>query len=220
MFGMKFPRLAETAAISLALLLVPMAHARPYHWHDRHRHYRYQRDYRYGSHHPVLSTREQQIQTVAGPRLVSVGFSPEGSAEALVLKVIASARRAIRMSAYDLTSAPIVRALIAAHRRGVSVEVIADAKANTEGRAYGERALASLEDAGIPVRTISAYPIHHDKIIIADDSVETGSFNYSRAAARENSENVIVLWDDPPLAHVYLQHWRSRWDQGRAFHPG
>lgn len=219
MFGMKFPWLAETTAISLALFLVPMAHAHPYHWHDRHRHYRYQRDYRYGSHHPVLSTREQRIQTVAGPRLVSVGFSPEGSAEALVLKVIESAHRAIRVSAYALTSAPIVRALIAAQRRGVSVEVVADANANTEGRAYGERALASLKNAGIPVRTVSVYAIHHDKVIIADDSVETGSFNYSRAAARENSENVIVLWDDPTLAQLYLQHWRSRWNQGLAFHP-
>lgn len=211
---MKIPRLAKIAAISLSLLLIPMAHARPYHWHDR-----YQRDYRYGSHHPVLSTREQRVQTVEGPRLVSVGFSPEGSAEALVLRVIASARRAIRMSAYDLTSAPIVQALIAAQRRGVSVEVIADAKANTEGRAYGEHALALLQNAGIPVRTISVYAINHDKVIIADDSIETGSFNYSRAAARENSENVVVLWDDPALAHVYLQHWRSRWIQSRAFHP-
>ncbi len=215
---MKFPRLAMTATISLSLFLVPITRARPYHWQGRHWHYRYRRDHRYGSRHPLPSTRELRIETVAGPRWVSVGFSPEGSAEALVLKVIASARRAIRVSAYDLTSAPIVRALIAAQRRGVSVEVVADAKANTEGRAYGERALASLENAGIPVRTISVYPIHHDKIIIADDSIETGSFNYSRDAARENSENVIVLWDDPALAGVYLQHWRSRWNQGRAFH--
>lgn len=134
--------------------------------------------------------------------MVSVGFSPEGSAETLVLKIIASARRAIRVSAYDLTGASIVRALIAAHRRGGSVEAVADAKANTEGRAYGERPLASLKNAGIPVRTVSVYAIHHDKVIIADDTVETDSFNYSRAAARENSENVIVLWNDPTLAQV------------------
>jgi phosphatidylserine/phosphatidylglycerophosphate/cardiolipin synthase-like enzyme len=216
---MNSPRLAMIATVGLSLFLLPIAHARPYHWHRQRWHYRYHGDYRYDSHHPVLATQELRIQTVAGPRLVSVGFSPEGSAEALVLKVIESAHRAIRVSAYDLTSAPIVRALIAARRRGVSVEVVADAKANTEGRAYGERALASLENAGIPVRTVSVYAIHHDKVIIADDSVETGSFNYSRAAARENSENVIVLWNDPTLAQLYLQHWRSRWNQGLAFHP-
>ncbi len=157
--------------------------------------------------------------TVAGPAEVSVGFSPEGSGEALVLKTIASAQRAIRVSAYSFTSAPVVKALVAAKRRGVDVMVLVDEKANTQGNAYGRHALNALVDAGIPVRTIDVYPIYHDKTIVADDSVETGSFNYSRAAAQENSENVIVLWHDPALADVYLQHWRSRWEQGQSYLP-
>ena len=66
-----------------------------------------------------------------------------------------------------------------------------------------------------PVRTVSAYKIMHDKVIVADGrNTESGSFNFSRAADRSNSENVLVVWDDPTVAQRYLQHWQSRWDVG------
>ncbi|EDH5797420.1 phospholipase [Salmonella enterica subsp. enterica serovar Typhimurium] len=49
-----------------------------------------------------------------------------------------------------------------------------------------------LTSAGIPVRTVSVYKILHDKVIVSDGRhTEVGSFNYSRAADRSNSENVL-----------------------------
>ena len=81
-------------------------------------------------------------------------------------------------------------------------------------------ALNLLVNAGIPTRTISTYAIHHDKYIVADARhVETGSFNYSQAAARSNSENVLVVWNNPDLAASYLKHWQNRYDQGTDFKP-
>ncbi|EOK5717486.1 TPA: phospholipase D family protein, partial [Klebsiella pneumoniae] len=63
--------------------------------------------------------------------------------------------------------------------------------------------------------TVSQYKIMHDKVIIADGrNIEVGSFNYTRAADRVNSENVLVVWDDPVVAQRYLQHWLTRWSQG------
>jgi phosphatidylserine/phosphatidylglycerophosphate/cardiolipin synthase-like enzyme len=51
--------------------------------------------------------------------------------------------------------------------------------------------------AGIPLRVVSAYTIHHDKYIVVDGKhTETGSFNFSQAAAKSNSENVLVVWND------------------------
>lgn len=68
-----------------------------------------------------------------------------------------------------------------------------------------------LTSAGIPVRTVSAYKILHDKVIVADGRhTEVGSFNYSRAADCSNSENVLVA----VVARKYLNHWASRWAQG------
>lgn len=55
----------------------------------------------------------------------------------------------------------------------------------------------NLISAGIPVRTVDTYRILHDKVIIASKrNTEVGSFNFSRAADRANSENVLVVWDD------------------------
>ncbi|KLF54043.1 hypothetical protein YA35_14800 [Klebsiella aerogenes] len=78
-----------------------------------------------------------------------------------------------------------------------------------------------MVNAGIPLRTNGRYAIMHDKVIIVDNhTVEAGSFNFSRSAARSNSENVLVIRDYPSLADTYLQHWQSRWDTGTFWVPG
>nr|WP_231973638.1 phospholipase D family protein [Variovorax sp. HW608] len=156
---------------------------------------------------------------VAAPS-IEVAFSPDAGAEALVLKAIAMARSSIRLAAYSFTSPPVVSALLAARRRGVDVAVVVDYKNNlVEARSNAAReALNLLANAGIPARTVSAYPIHHDKFIVVDGlHVETGSFNYTAAAAKRNSENVLVVWNDPALAGKYIAHWQSRWSQGQPY---
>ncbi|MCR4471164.1 phospholipase D family protein [Burkholderia sp. SCN-KJ] len=160
--------------------------------------------------------------TVAAGRTcgAEVGFSPEGSAARLVASVLDRARSRVRLAAYTFTSPDVVRRLIAAKRRGVDVAVIADAKENTGGRGAraGQAALNLLVEAGIPVRTVSVYAIHHDKYIVADrETVETGSYNFSTAAARRNSENAVVISNCPSLADAYEAHWQSRWTQGESY---
>ena len=154
-----------------------------------------------------------------GSRRIEVGFSPEGSAQKLVLRTIDAATSSIRVAAYVFTSPDVTRALVAAKQRGVDVAVIADHRSNLEEQrsTAGRHALTLLAKAGIPTRTVKAYPIHHDKFMVVDGmAVETGSFNFT-AAAKSNSENALVVWNDPALAETYLSHWQSRWDQGQAF---
>lgn len=151
---------------------------------------------------------------------IDTGFSPEGSAERLVLKAICAARHSVHLSAYSFTSPSIVQALIDAHRRGVDVAVVADRKSNlVEDRSgKGRIALDLLSGAGVGVRTIDVYPIHHDKFMVIDgESVETGSFNFTTSAARYNSENAVVMWHVPIVAQAYQQHWQSRFNQGRPW---
>lgn len=152
-------------------------------------------------------------------RRIEVGFSPEGSAQALILSTLKAATSSIRLSAYVFTNPEVTSALIAAKQRGVDVAVVADHRSNFEDRRgeAGRHALSLLAKSGIPTRTVDAYTIHHDKFFVVDGvAVETGSFNFTAAAARKNSENALVVWNDPDLAQRYLNHWKSRWDQGRA----
>lgn len=164
-----------------------------------------------------------QTETVSHSGRIEVGFSPDEGAEALVLKVINSAQHEIRVLSYSFTSAPVVDALLAARHRGVDVAMIADYKNNvTEDRSgKAKHALAALVNAGARVRTISDFAIHHDKTIIVDGHhVETGSFNFSSAAAHRNSENVLVVWDSPELARIYLRHWQERFGRGQDYRVG
>ncbi|ELP2100976.1 phospholipase D family protein [Salmonella enterica subsp. enterica serovar Lexington] len=147
---------------------------------------------------------------------IETGFSPEGTALQLVIKTIENSLQEIRLMGYSFTSPEVVSALVSAKRRGVDVKVVLDWKANTgKNNNASKAAMNILVGAGIPVRTVSAYKILHDKVIVADGcNTQVGSFNFSRAADRSNSENVLVVWDDPVLARSYLNHWTSRWAQG------
>lgn len=151
---------------------------------------------------------------------VEVGFSPDGFGEALVLRSINSARQSVRLAAYSFTAPPVVRALVDAKKRGVDVAVVVDFKNNLQEDRSGKAkaALNLLVNAGIPTRTISSFPIQHSKYAVIDGShVQTGSYNYSAAAARYNSENVLVVWNRPDLARVYLENWQSLFDKGQPF---
>lgn len=152
----------------------------------------------------------------AGAASLQTGFSPEGSAEALVLKVIGSAKHDLRMMGYSFTSPTISAALAKAARSGVDVKLVLDEHGN-EGKA-SKNAMNYVVNAGVQLRTIDKYKIQHDKVIVVDgQTVETGSFNYTASAAKANSENVLVAWEVPDLAADYLRHWQSRWDQGTDY---
>lgn len=151
---------------------------------------------------------------------IEVAFSPHEGSEQLVIKVVDSAKSQLRILAYSFTSVSLVNALLRAKKRGVDIQLVADEKNNVQDDRSGKAraALSALVNAGIAVRTINTYPIHHDKVIVADrETVELGSFNYSDAAARRNSENVLVNWRNPKLAEVYTRHFERNFRQARAY---
>jgi phosphatidylserine/phosphatidylglycerophosphate/cardiolipin synthase-like enzyme len=163
---------------------------------------------------------EHHSYQVPAAGTVEVAFSPDEGSETLVLKVIGSAQREIRMLSYSFTSPPVARALLAAKKRGVDIRIVADQKNNTSEDRSGKAraALSLLAEAGADVRLISVYAIHHDKVLVVDgETVELGSFNYSDAAAHRNSENVLVNWKNPQLAKVYLEHFARNYRQATPY---
>jgi len=147
---------------------------------------------------------------------VQVGFSPEGTALQLVLEAINSSQQSIHMMAYSFTDPDVMKALIAAKKRGVDVKIVIDEDGNKNGAS--KHAMNLMAQNNIPLRIDGAYKIQHDKVMVIDGvSVETGSYNFSRAAARSNSENAVVIWNMPQLAKAYLDHWQIRWDKGQDY---
>lgn len=61
----------------------------------------------------------------------------------------------------------------------------------------------------------------HDKVTCVDNKhVQSGSFNYSGAAEKKNSENVLFIWKNPQLAATYLKHCERNWSRGTDYQPG
>ena len=151
---------------------------------------------------------ENSVKVQSGGEL-EVAFSPNGGATNLVIKVIQSAKTSIRVLAYSFTSAPIAQALVEAHKRGVDVQVVLDKSQKSEK--YSSATFVA--NAGIPIRIDSKHAIAHNKVVIVDGhTVQQGSFNYTKAAEQSNGENVLVNWNNPKLADVYLKDWNRHWD--------
>jgi len=144
---------------------------------------------------------------------IQVYFSPSGGATAAIIHAIEQESQQIRVVAYSFTSAPIAQALIAAHRRGVSVSVILDKSQLTEHYTSA----TFLAHADIPVRIDAAHAIAHSKyMILGADRVITGSFNFTRAAEDRNSENLLVIYDHA-LATNYLHNWHTHFQHATPY---
>ncbi len=76
-----------------------------------------------------------------------VCFTPNGQCTGLIVLALEGAKETVLVQAYSFTSAPIAKALTAAHNRGVDVRVILDKSQKSER--YSE--MTFLWNAGIPV---------------------------------------------------------------------
>lgn len=149
-------------------------------------------------------------QTFPAGGSAEVAFSPADDPEALLVRVLGSARKSVFVHAYVFTSRKLAGAIVDTHARGVRVEVLADAGMNR--RAKGN-AIPMLLAAGVPVAFETDYAAAHNKVLIVDAgtpdcTVVTGSYNFTWSAQHRNAENVLVLRRNCPLVDAYLQNWK------------
>jgi phosphatidylserine/phosphatidylglycerophosphate/cardiolipin synthase-like enzyme len=141
-----------------------------------------------------------------GPQDLKAFFSPNGGCTQAVVEALNAAKRTILVQAYSFTSVPIAKALVEAKKRGVDVRVILDKSQRTErysGATY-------LVNEGIPTYIDSAHRIAHNKVMVIDDQeVITGSFNFTKAAESGNAENVLLILHAPELAAHYTSNWKE-----------
>lgn len=152
------------------------------------------------------------------PGQVSVCFTPASHCAGVIAAAIAGAQHQVRVQAYGFTSAPILRELAAAHRRGIDVAVILDKsqdhRAEDRGRYSGA---VYMGHAGVPVWIDDLPAIAHNKVVVIDEHlVVTGSFNFTASAERRNAENVVLI-DSPEVARWFLDNWLSRQAVSRLY---
>ncbi len=142
-----------------------------------------------------------------------VYFSPHGGATEALVEELGRVKATILVQAYSFTSAPIAQALKDAHLRGVKVQVVLDK--SQRGERYTSATF--LTRAGIPVWIDASHQIAHNKVMVLDDeTVVTGSFNFTKAAEQSNAENLLIL-KDKGLAAIYRKNWEAHLGHSEKF---
>lgn len=145
---------------------------------------------------PVAQPAEAAEARAARPTPVYELFvSPGVACQQEIVKRIGEAKEAIYVRAYGFTDRAIGAALIAAHKRGVAVEIVADRSDRTATNSQSDECAA----AGITVLYDDKHPISHAKVIVIDRRrCLLGSYNFTEQA-KKNAE-VMLSIDLAPLA--------------------
>jgi phosphatidylserine/phosphatidylglycerophosphate/cardiolipin synthase-like enzyme len=100
-------------------------------------------------------------------------LTPGDNCTDAIVQALGNAKRTMLVQAYSFTSAPIAKALLDAHKRGVQVQVILDKSQRTEKYSSAD----FLANQGAPTMIDANHAIAHSKVIVIDGEVViTGSF--------------------------------------------
>jgi phosphatidylserine/phosphatidylglycerophosphate/cardiolipin synthase-like enzyme len=134
---------------------------------------------------------------------VAVCFTPGEDCTQLIVQALSAAKDTILVQAYSFTSAPIAKALVEAHKRGLKVRVILDKSQRSAKYSSAD----FLANQGVPTFIDAKHAIAHSKVLVIDSqTVITGSFNFTKAAQASNAENLVLIRDER-LALQYTGQW-------------
>ena len=141
-------------------------------------------------------------EAAAASARVEAYFTPGDDVARIIAGHIAAARHTVQVQAYLFTNRRLATALAKAARRGVSVELVGDAKQHEAG---GLPVLKGLDRAGVRIWLAADYAAFHNKVVLVDAGtpsavVVTGSYNFTQAAQEKNAENVVVISGSPEVA--------------------
>lgn len=143
------------------------------------------------------------------PVVGQVYFSPGTTCVRRLLGLLSGAETSIDLCVFTITDDRLSQAILKAHQRGVAVRIISD---NLKAADPGSDILA-LERAEIPI-LLDRSPSHmHHKFGLFDSRwVATGSYNWTRSAARENQENLIVT-DHANVVARFGEEFERLWNR-------
>jgi phosphatidylserine/phosphatidylglycerophosphate/cardiolipin synthase-like enzyme len=143
---------------------------------------------------------------------VEVLFSPDDGVASRVYDILTEAEKSIYFLAFSFTSDDLGQIIRTQAENGVDVAGVMDegqVKSNV-GTEYD-----LFKQAGMKVFVDSNEGLMHHKTIIIDDQIViTGSYNFTNSAETRNDENLIVLYN-PTIANFYMQEFNRIYDQAQ-----
>jgi phosphatidylserine/phosphatidylglycerophosphate/cardiolipin synthase-like enzyme len=135
-----------------------------------------------------------------------VYFSPDDGVSSRLEQLLRGAQKSIYFLAYSFTSDPLAQAILERSQAGVSIHGVFDQgqyRSNTGGE------YDAFRSAGLDVR-LDGNPgqMHHKVMIIDEQIVVLGSYNFSASAEKRNDENLMVV-TSPEIAARFLEEFHQ-----------
>jgi len=146
---------------------------------------------------------------------VEVYFAPEDGAADRLLQLLASAQTSVRFLAFQFTSSPIADALVDLAGEGIAVQGVVEAR--SAGSPYSQ--YDRLRAGGVAVVPDgNPYIMHHKVLIIDDQTVVLGSYNFTASADEDNDENLLII-HDPEVAAAFLAEFGRVLQEAQTAEP-
>ncbi|MBF2054658.1 MAG: DUF1669 domain-containing protein [Candidatus Sericytochromatia bacterium] len=145
--------------------------------------------------HPVVRVGNSTIQTF---------FSPRGGGQEAIMQTLNQAQKRISFMTFSFTDKEIANLMIQKKQAGLRVDGVYD-----QCLGYGQYSTYHMmRQAGIHTRMDGNEALLHHKTILADDTVITGSFNFSANADKTNNENMLIIQNSYVTASYYQEYDR------------
>jgi phosphatidylserine/phosphatidylglycerophosphate/cardiolipin synthase-like enzyme len=162
---------------------------------------------------PDPASRSPAPSATTTPSAMTVCFTPGENCTGTIVQALGGAKHTVHAQAYSFTSAPIAKALLDAHKRGVQVQVILDKSQRSDKYSSAD----FLANQGMPVLIDATHAIAHNKVIVIDGEVViTRSFSFTKAAQEKNAENLLII-QDQAVAAQYTQNWDANRQHRQAY---
>lgn len=150
------------------------------------------------------------LKTRVGGQEIELWLLPDPRGHALteLRRQIRNASRTLRIALFTFTHPGLVDDVIDAHNRGVKVSIVVDMHSGTGASA---KAVEKLKKAGVPVRLSQGTQLLHHKFIYIDEqTLVTGSANWTKAAFYKNSDCILTLHQLNPDQKKFMKRLWSR----------
>lgn len=148
------------------------------------------------------------LKTRVGGQEVEIWLLPDPRGHALsdLKRKIRSATHSVRIALFTFTHPCLIEEVIRAHQRGVSVRVVVDRHC---GMGASSKAIDRLQKAGVFIALSQGIQLLHHKFVYIDEqTLITGSANWTKAAFTKNNDCFLSLQN---LTHEQKRFMNRLW---------
>lgn len=148
-------------------------------------------------------------------RVAEAWFSPGTTCLEAITRLLGHVQRRADLCVFTITDDRITDQIVAAHDRGVRIRILTDDDKSLD---LGSD-IRKLAREGIDLAVDdSPHHMHHKFAVFDEATLLTGSYNWTRSAAADNQENLVVT-DDPRLVRAFIDAFEGLWQKLYRPHP-